>query len=195
MDRIENTDIKEEKRALRKSVRALEKTLPAELKAAQDRAVTANIEALPEYAAAKTVFLFVGTPREISTGGLINDALAEGKTVAVPLCTGDGIMKLKIIQSLDELRSGSYGIREPEESAKDAAPEDIDFALIPCVSCSRSGERLGQGGGFYDRFLDKYKGPSAMVCREVLMSEYIPVEPHDHRIKVVVSEYGVYREG
>ena len=55
-------------------------------------------------------------------------------------------------------------------------------------------KRLGQGGGFYDRFLDKYKGPSAMVCREALMSEDIPVEAHDRTIGLVVSDERVYRD-
>ena len=181
------------KKALRKEVRAAEKLIPAEFKTAWDLKIRQNVESLPEYRNAGTVFLFVGTSREISTDGLIEDSLAAGKTVAVPLCVGDGIMELKRLDSLAELRIGAYGIREPMADAPSIDPADVDFALIPCVSCDHGGKRLGQGGGFYDRFLEKYEGPAAMVCREALMREDIPVEAHDNTIDIVVSEAGVFR--
>ena len=63
----------------------------------------------------------------------------------------------------------------------------------PCLSCDRQGNRLGQGGGYYDRFFARYHGPAALLCREKLVSEEIPVEPHDKRFELIVTENAVYR--
>ena len=72
---------------------------------------------------------------------------------------------------------------------------EIDFAVIPCVSCDREGHRLGQGGGFYDRFLAAYRGPAYLICRERLLRSEIPMEPHDAIIHWVVTEKTLYEDG
>ncbi|MBR6352178.1 MAG: 5-formyltetrahydrofolate cyclo-ligase, partial [Firmicutes bacterium] len=55
------------------------------------------------------------------------------------------------------------------------------------------GRRLGNGGGYYDRFLEKYHPPMAIVCREKLMADDVPLEPFDATGPVVVTETGVFR--
>ncbi len=188
-------DISSEKKLLRKEVRAMERSLAPEYKLRADRAIARFLYDLPEYRKARTVFAFVGMKREIDTRPFLMRVLWDGKTLCVPLCTGDGIMELKLIRSLDELRPGAYGILEPAVDAPAVDPSEVDLAVIPCVSCSLRGERLGQGGGFYDRFLQSFKGSSVLVCREVLMREDIPMEPHDAVIPIVISEKGVFRGG
>ena len=64
-----------------------------------------------------------------------------------------GIMELRQITSLDQLTPGAYGILEPPADSPAIEADGVDFAVLPCLSCSHSGHRLGQGGGFYDRFL------------------------------------------
>ena len=185
----------EEKQVLRSSIRALEKTLSADYKAESSAAIARHLLALPEYRAAGTVFCFVGTAREIDTTAILEDALAAGKRLCVPLCVGDGIMELRQITALDQLVPGSYGILEPPADSPIIGPDGVDFAVLPCLSCSHSGHRLGQGGGFYDRFLAHYPGGAVMVCREKLIREDIPLEPHDMPIPWVLTERGLYEDG
>ena len=186
-------DLKKEKKRMRKRVRSLERALCAEYKAQADRLMGFRLMGLPEYKEAKTVFAFVGLEREINTSPWIAEMLKGGRRVCVPLCRGEGEMSLKLIKGLDELRPGTWGILEPSECAPDVSPDEVDLALIPCASCSRDGRRLGQGGGYYDRFLKDFKGSSVLVCREALMRDDIPMEAHDAVIPLVVSEKAVYR--
>lgn len=142
---------------------------------------------------AETVFCFVGTDREVHTKPLIQEALDQGKQVAVPRCISKGIMEARKIGSLRELSLGSYGIEEPGETSPVIEPENISLALVPCLTCSRDGRRLGYGGGFYDRYLRQVPGIRAVLCRGLLMEEEIPCEPHDLWMDAVIWEEGIVR--
>ena len=185
----------EEKRTLRTAIRALEKTLPAAYKAQSSAAIARCVLSLPEYRAAGTVFCFVGTAHEIDTAAILKDALQSGKRLCVPLCVGDGLMELRQITSLDQLAPGAYGIQEPPADSPVIGPDSVDFAVLPCVSCSHSGHRLGQGGGYYDRFLARYPGGAVLVCRERLVREDIPLESHDCPVPWVITERGLWEDG
>ena len=87
----------EEKRRLRRTMQALEGNLSSRYKEASSRAITDHLLAMPEYQESGTVFCFVGTEREIDTRPILEDALASGKRLCVPLCTGPGIMELRQI--------------------------------------------------------------------------------------------------
>ena len=185
----------EEKHRLRRTMRALERQLSDKYKAASSRSICAHLLAMPEYQAASAVFCFVGTDHEIDTRPILAHALAAGKRLSVPRCTGPGIMELRQLRSLEELSTGAYGIPEPPESAPVMNPDDVDLAILPCLTCSHLGQRLGQGGGYYDRFLSNYRGGTVLLCREKLIREEIPLEPHDYPIPWVLTETGLYEDG
>ena len=145
---------------------------------------------------ADTIFCYVSTEKEINTIPLLQEILDSGKRLGVPKCTGKGIMDAYEIQNLEQLKIGSYGILEPgEECDIILDPTEIQFAIIPCISCNRKGERLGHGGGYYDRYLEKMPEDceKAILCRESLMCDEIPTEEHDERMDLVISENGIIR--
>lgn len=181
-----------QKKLLRAEVRASERAMSREEKRRADETITQTVLSTEIYRSARTVFAFVGTDREIDTSALLCGILGSGKRLCVPLCTGDGLMQPKEIHSLSELAPGAYGIPEPSADCRSVAPEEIDLVIVPCVSCSHTGARLGQGGGFYDRFFEHYRGESILVCRERLTREDIPTEPHDARFRTVVTDSGLY---
>lgn len=185
----------EEKQRLRRTMRTLERQLPEKYKAASSRSICAHLLAMPEYQAASAVFCFVGTAREIDTRPILADALAAGKRLSVPRCTGPGVMELRQIRSFEELVPGAYGILEPPMTAPLTDPDDVDLAILPCLTCNHLGQRLGQGGGYYDRFLSNYRGGTVLLCREKLIREEIPLEPHDYPIPWVLTEVGLYEDG
>ena len=185
--------IREEKKALRSAVRKAERRMTMEARTAADRRITQRVLSLPAYRAARTVFAYVGTQREIDTREILQDVLRSGKRLCVPLCTGDGIMVPKQILSLEALHPGAYGIQEPAADAPEVPACEIDLALIPCVTCNHRGERLGQGGGYYDRFLGSCSGEEVMLCREELIREVIPRETHDLKIGCVITDAGIWR--
>ena len=194
-----NTDlpqtIKEQKKALRtETLRKIALLDPADAKEA-DKTIIRYVLSLPEYRKAASVFCFVGTAHEINTLPLLSRILSDGKQLAVPLCLPDRQMQARQIFSVDELKPGAYGILEPGEDAPCLLAEQIDLAVIPCLTCSHSGKRLGHGGGYYDRFFQKANGklPAVMICRELLVCEDIPQQPHDLTFPLVVTDAGIFR--
>ena len=149
----------------------------------------------PEYRAAGTVLAFVGTRLEIDTGRLLRRVWADGKTLCVPRCRERFQMDLCKIESYDDLEKGAYGIQEPKADCLIVPPEEVDFAVIPCLSFDKEGNRLGQGGGYYDRFLERLRCPTFLVCRGKFTAEYIPHGEHDRKCDYLVTEDGVFPVG
>ena len=185
----------EEKQQLRAVMRARERQLSDRYRRESDQAIAAHLTAMPEYQAAGTIFCFVGTPHEIDTRPILESALAAGKRLCVPLCTGPGMMELRQITTLSQLSPGAYGIPEPPEDAPTVSVDETDFAILPCLTCNHLGHRLGQGQGYYDRFLAHYRSGAVLLCREKLIREEIPLEPHDYPIPWVLTERGLYEDG
>lgn len=184
--------IKEQKSKLREIVKERLRALAPKTRRDSDAAICERIIARPEYQSAQTIFAFVGVDWEIDTGAILADAFARGKWVAVPLCVGKGIMEARLINSLEDLVPGFYDIPEPRRETTLCQPQEIDFGVIPCISCSTQGRRLGQGGGYYDRFLEEATFPCAAVCREIALVEDIPLEPWDQPVDCVVTENKIY---
>ncbi len=185
----------EEKQQLRAIVRRLEAALAPEYKAKSARSIAHRLLAMPEYQEAQTVFCFGGTNREIDTRPILEDALAAGKTLCVPLCTEPGHMESRQITDLNQLVPGRCGLLEPTADTPVIPVDAIDFAVLPCVTCNYLGQRLGHGGGYYDRFLSQYRGGTVLLCRELLIRQEIPVEPHDYPVPWVLTERGLDEAG
>ena len=186
-------DAKEEKKILRKGLKERAAGLDGGYCRQADGAIFRQVISLPEYIESQVLFCYVGMEGEIDTRPVILDALERGKQVCVPLCTARGVMEARRIFGLGELKRGSFGILEPEPDAPFVSPEKIGLALIPCLSCTRDGRRLGYGGGYYDRFLPQTKCFRAVLCRERMMEDALPAEDHDERMDAVVTEAGAYR--
>ena len=180
--------IKEQKKALRLerefAVSNLSKTYC--LKA--DALIFEHVKGLKEYQVAKSVFCFVSRSIEIDTLPILNDILNSGKKLGVPKCLSKGVMAVYQIRSLDELELGSFGIMEPNKKCPLLLPEEIDFGIIPCLSADRKGGRLGYGAGYYDRYLQNTVLTKAVICRESILSSSIPVEAHDQKMDIIISE-------
>lgn len=185
----------EEKQRLRRTIRELESQLSPRYLEASGQAIAVHLLAMPEYRAAGTVFCFAGFGREVDTRPILEDALGSGKTLCVPLCACPGRIALRRITGLDQLTPGAFGIPEPPADSAPVETDEVDFAVLPCVTCDRAGRRLGRGGGYYDRFLARYRGGAVLLCREKLLREEIPVEPHDYPVPWVLTERGLYEDG
>lgn len=184
-----------EKKQLRKALKEKRNTLAPGICASSDTAIFRNICSWDIYQKANVIFCFVGTEDEINTKPILEDILKRGKRAGVPKCISKGIMEVYEIHSFNDLAPGKYGILEPVDTCKKIPPEEIDLALIPCLSCSRTGRRLGYGGGYYDRYLNHVAGTQAALCRTALMCDEIPMEEHDRTMDFVICEEGVLNTG
>lgn len=181
-----------DKKAFRKEVLVKIAALSEEYISLSNSGIFENVTALPEFVNAKSIFAYISEKREPDTVRIIEKALKLGKTVALPVSYDGGIMVPKVIESLDELEIGKFGIPAPKEDAPVLSEEDIDLIIVPAVTFDKNGYRLGRGGGYYDRFLERSKAVSVGLGREELICQ-VPREAHDMPVKYLVTESRIYK--
>ncbi len=157
------TSLDDEKKLLRvKAIRARDE-VPAEQRREMSRRIIERLCSQPGIRDLKSWFVYVSFRSEVETHGLIRRLLAEGKKVTVPRI--DEALKLMVpvrIRDLDvDLAPGSMGIREPKPDCLDQVDGgDIDVVIAPGAAFAPDGNRIGYGGGYYDRFLEGFQAAS-----------------------------------
>lgn len=122
---------------------------------------------------------------EVDLSLVIRDALLADKTVAVPkVVNKNGQMYFAAINKNDKFENGLYNIPEPSNSK--IAPS-ADLILVPGVVFSTKGERIGQAGGFYDRYLRNSSCHSIGVAYDFQVFDEIPTELHDVPVNEIIS--------
>ena len=190
--------LREAKQAMRIRVAALRDALDADWRAEASRALCASIAALPSFARASTVLLTAPFRSEWNAEPLIDLALAQGKTVALPRVIEPARM-LELCRIADAARDivlGWKGIPEPASDCGRVELADVDWVLVPGVAFDRDGARLGYGGGYYDRLLPLLpaRAPRVAGAFHAQIVDEVPRAPHDITMDVVVTERGVLRD-
>ena len=134
---------------------------------------------------AKTIGIYVSFRNEVNTISFIKEMLAV-KKICVPK-TENHEMNFYTINSLKELKKGNYGILEPDND-KLVNKKDIDLLIVPIVSYDKDHNRLGYGGGYYDRYLKDYEGKVIGLAFTFQQVEKLPVERFDLPIKTIIDE-------
>lgn len=185
--------IHKKKKELRKKVQEVRDGLdPAHRQSLSGR-IAENLWSVPEFVTAETILFFLSFRSEVDTLPMIRRALDENRTVCIP-CTeiDDKSMTASRIQNLDgDLRLGNYNILEPKtECLRPVPPEKIDVILMPGVAFDPAGGRLGYGGGYYDRFLEKCDPRCLLVALafELQIMDHVPCADHDAHIHRIVTE-------
>ena len=181
-------NVKQEKKKLREMMLKKQGELSLQYREESDRQIQRKLFAFPEFARAKTVFCFVSMEREVNTLPIIEQALKNGKRICVPRCLALGVMEAVEIIGLADLKIGKYGIKEPKGYCKKVEKDEIDFGVIPCVTCDKEGNRLGYGGGFYDRYLGDVEFYKAALCPLEMICDQVPVEKEDVRMNQVIYD-------
>jgi 5-formyltetrahydrofolate cyclo-ligase len=160
--------------------------------------ITPRLIALPGYRDARCVMAYVAFGAEFDTAALIADILARGKSLVLPRVErAERALRLYAVRDPDtELEPGVWGIREPRpERCAEVAPEAVDFVLVPGVAFTARCERLGHGGGYYDRLIPRLAGRPALVAATYSLQVLpeLPVTESDQPLDMVVTENTVYR--
>ena len=146
--------------------------------------ITDFIHASPEI---KRVASYAAMPFEMNLDAL-ESQLSE-VSFCYPKCGKNGQMEFYSVSDLSELKTSSHGIREPDEFLHQRIdPEAIDLFLCPACAYTQEGERLGKGGGYYDRYLLR-KRSDAITLGVVFSSQilaHVPTEAHDLRVDRVL---------
>ena len=169
--------------------------------------ITEKILSLKEYKEADTILTYVSCRSEVITDGLILAALNDGKKVGVPKVEGD-IMNFYYINSLDELETGYFGVREPvinpNPNTVHSNDNDIDNALVtdpsgclmivPGLAFDKDLNRIGYGKGFYDKYFQSHIDAPFIKCGiafDIQLCEKIEADRYDQPLDMLVTENSV----
>ncbi len=154
-------------------------------------AVAAHVTAWRVYRDAKAVFVYASMRGEADTHALIARMMRDGKTVCLPRVLGPGAMEAALYRSGDALVRGRAGAMEPPKAAPAVPRDALDLALVPAVAVTRAGDRLGFGGGYYDRYLARRALVKAALCFSFQVVDSLPAERYDIRMNFLITEKGI----
>ena len=150
---------------------------------------------LHSYREARRVMYYVGVGLEIETIPFISQALEEGKEIFVPSCLpAQRSLLVSRLRDLSELSVGHYGLLEPKaEFLRPHDPGQLDLVILPGLAFDLEGNRLGRGGGYYDRLLAQLDPRTVLVALafDFQVREQIPREEHDRAVHKIVTPNGI----
>ena len=149
----------------------------------RSQTVLKNVQTLEPFRTAKTIGAYMPLPDEVDVTPFFQRL---EKQFYIPVFD-PALGSYRMAKYTPELKPGKFGIPEPEEPAW-ADADEIDLILVPGIAFDRTGNRLGRGGGFYDRLLPLYSAVRIALCFDFQTLDTIPSEPHDCRMNILVTE-------
>jgi 5-formyltetrahydrofolate cyclo-ligase len=160
------------------------------------RAIAGHVLAAPEVRRAATVAAYVSVGTEPGTSALLDDLVAAGKRVILPVLEPDLDLDWAVYEGRTSLAPAGRGLLEPlgRRLGHDAVAT-ADVVLVPGMAVSGTGLRMGRGGGSYDRTLARVPvgTPVWVVLYDDEVGRDVPSEPHDRTVTGAVTPSGVSR--
>lgn len=173
-------------------MRQLRRNLTPEFRAHASAAIAQGLLALDCYQRAATIHTYVAWREEAGNHDLLRAMLAAGKRLVTPkVNSSTKQLENFLIPNWEALAPGAFGILEPSSvcgALRFETLHEIDLIIVPGLGFDRRGNRLGYGGGYYDRLLAEIAAPKAALAFAAQIIEAIPTEAHDERVDFVVTE-------
>ena len=176
----------EEKKLIRKKIFAARKSCTDEEVEKWSRMITERVTKLPEFQNSSRILAYADYNHEVMTGFIIEEAWKAGKEVAVPKVVGQDMVFYNLID-FSQLEKGYFGIPEPARG--EIIQWEEALMIMPGVAFDRENHRVGYGGGFYDRFLEKHPQIKRLaVAFDFQILDEVPVEPTDISPEIIATE-------
>ncbi len=181
------------KKELRKKViQERDQLTPEEIRN-KSLSIAKNLYSLPAYQDAASVMFFITFGSEVDTRPMVEETINNNKIVLAPKPVPEKreMIPAQIVDWEKDLVPGAYDIPEPKEEAlRPFKPEKIDLLITPGVAFDIKGNRLGYGGGYYDRFFSllRVKVPLVALVFDLQIVPEVPVDEWDRRVDVVITE-------
>ncbi len=174
-----------DKLALRRMIREKKRAMtPEDIETASHRLGELFL-GTDQYRQAKTVYGYLPYNQEVRTVPMLEQALKDGKRVAVPKVYGDE-MRFIYMTDLSQVEKGYSGIPEPVADGP-VADDPTSLVLMPGLAFDKHGHRIGYGGGFYDKFLSKEPShPTVALCYGFQMVDFLETEEFDIPVDCVL---------
>lgn len=176
----------EEKKVIRKQIFAKRKACTDQEIQLWSREFTLRLTVLPAFLEAERLLVYADYNHEVMTGFLIEEAWKKGKEVAVPKVVGKDMVFYKLTD-WKQLEPGYFGI--PEPAYGEIVEWEDAVMIMPGVAFDNNCHRVGYGGGFYDRYLEKHpKVKRIAAAFEFQILPEVPTEPTDIAPEMIVTE-------
>lgn len=158
------------KKELRRAYIARLQQLDLNTRFREEKRLTSLLYDQPEWMDAKVVAVTMSQSLELDTAPIILHARHENRQVVVPRTLPNREMEFVALDEGTEFEETSFGVLEPVDG-RVYQPDEIDLIVVPGVAFTKSGKRLGFGGGYYDRYLSKYKGETVSLAFTTQLGE------------------------
>ena len=189
------TAIKKVKDEIRAEYSAKRDALSPDEREKRSQKICATAMSLVSFRHADVILLYFPIKSEINVLHLFYAALEKGKRVAFPKCNKeDRTMKFHFVSSLDELEKGAYQIMEPKEECEIFDPEnssEVAVCYVPGLAFDVSGYRLGYGKGYYDKFMNKFRGSTIGVVYDECILPSLPKGRYDLPCNIMITQSGI----
>jgi 5-formyltetrahydrofolate cyclo-ligase len=175
----------QEKQLVRNEINRLKQSLPDETAAYLSEMICRRLTGTEVFQNARCIALYYSVKGEVQTIALIEEWYKK-KRIVLPIVSGD-VMDFCLFTGKANRVSGALNIPEPDASEKIPA-EKIDLFIMPGIAFDRECNRMGRGKGYYDRFLSGTDKPAIGLCFGFQLKERIPVEEHDRKMTMVITE-------
>ena len=169
----------ETKKAIRREIAARRKAAEESFLREASQKIAETVVALPEFQEASCIYTYIDYNHEVETRPVIEAAWRAGKKVAVPKVEGKN-MTFYLLEDYGQLKGGYCGIPEPERGIPADCPDAL--MIMPGVAFDPFCKRVGYGGGFYDRYLEKIRRTEKWLL--LFLSRFFPKFPEKRRISV-----------
>lgn len=186
------SEIPRGKAELRSAMRAERKRLTLKQQTRDAQAVYEYIRAFEPYRRARCVMGYMACRGELSLEPVLSDVLAGGRALALPRCEAGNTLTARRVQALSKLRTGAFGLPEPDEGDEIVPNGAIGVVFVPGTAFGMDGTRIGQGGGYYDRFLADTRALRVGVCHDFARFKSVPSDAHDQRMDYLITPSGIF---
>ncbi len=176
---------------MRRELLARRRAIPPETREAAGRAVAERLLALPALRAAGRVALSAALEAELPRRPAFEALTALSCRRLLPRIAGDAL-EFAAVEAWSDLRPGRFGVLAPPAAAPAERIVAGDVMLIPGVAFGPAGERLGRGGGYYDRALSRLGPLRVGLAFHVQLVDPLPHDSHDRPVDAIVTESAVY---
>lgn len=180
------------KNELRKKYKQARKNISE--KRSKDKLINDFLCNMECYKNCDTVLFYAALDDEVNLDLSIKASLDYGKKVALPVCIdNNGKMQYYYIRSLEDVKIGAFGVREPDVNFCTLVDDYTDaICIVPAIAFDKSGYRLGYGKGYYDRFLCNFDGISIGISYDECITQKLCVDSFDIPVDYIVTQSGVF---
>ncbi|MBQ9988729.1 MAG: 5-formyltetrahydrofolate cyclo-ligase [Clostridia bacterium] len=173
------------KETIREQARKIRASIPEQEHQVESSMVRQHAYMLPQLKNSKVIFVYASKGDEVDTWPLIDWLLRSNKTVLLPMIKGDEMIAAEYYPD-DILTSNRYGVLEPDPQYE-VDPSTIEVAFVPGLAFDEKGNRVGTGGGYYDKFLARIPCVKVGMCFDKQIVEQIEPEEHDVRMDAIAT--------